>query len=573
VRRKRLKVWMHKGVVSIRGLRKLVSLAVGALTIAVLPLFGQDDAAVPPADPNSGAATPAPEADVPTGPIPADGSAPAASDDTITFQTFYDSLATMGTWIQTADYGYVWQPQVNDPDWAPYTNGHWVYTDAGWTWDSDEPWGWATYHYGRWVNLEGIGWVWVPGYTWAPAWVSWRYGDGFAGWAPLPPDSFVGVDYSDTGDDSDAGFHIGGDVDSFYDIGPAYYIFLPINCLGYRHYHGYYCHRGDNFAIINRTTNVTNLNVARPGSSAGNGSLARAGRFHHVTTGGPSLAQVNGASTTPMSKVTLVRASGPGAATLTGNSLAVYAPHVNPGSAGQPAQVAASIGQASINRGTDILQPLAVNSRLTPTAATEAQVQQARIALNHSPPQAKVVTDSSAFRPVLHTPLTTLKPMVRSQSSTSTFETPVNGNATMHSTSNPGGFYPTPSYRTYPQTAPGGNPNKVYQPGTIHPSGTSSFQPHAGTPGTGGEGTSHSYVRPSAPAVTPQAAPSAPTVVHQGSSGTPSSSATYSSAGGGAAPVSGDGGAGDGGAGAGGSNSGGGARGGGGSPGGGYQRH
>jgi hypothetical protein len=31
------------------------------------------------------------------------------------------------------------------------------------------------------------GWVWVPGYDWAPAWVSWRHADGFAGWAPLPP--------------------------------------------------------------------------------------------------------------------------------------------------------------------------------------------------------------------------------------------------------------------------------------------------------------------------------------------------------------------------------------------------
>ena len=44
-------------------------------------------------------------------------------------------------------------------------------------------------------NLAGTGWVWVPGYTWAPAWVSWRYGDGYAGWAPLPPDSFAGIDY------------------------------------------------------------------------------------------------------------------------------------------------------------------------------------------------------------------------------------------------------------------------------------------------------------------------------------------------------------------------------------------
>ncbi len=66
----------------------------------------------------------------------------------MTFQTFYDSLSTQGNWVQTDDYGYVWQPNVNDPNWAPYTDGHWVYTDDGWTWDSDESYGWAVYHYG-----------------------------------------------------------------------------------------------------------------------------------------------------------------------------------------------------------------------------------------------------------------------------------------------------------------------------------------------------------------------------------------------------------------------------------------
>ena len=69
----------------------------------------------------------------------------AAPPDTVSFQTFYDSLASEGTWIQTQKYGYVWQPNVNDADWAPYTVGHWVYTDDGWTWVSDEPFGWAVY--------------------------------------------------------------------------------------------------------------------------------------------------------------------------------------------------------------------------------------------------------------------------------------------------------------------------------------------------------------------------------------------------------------------------------------------
>ena len=104
---------------------------------------------------------------------PADRAAPdaansAPANDDVSFQTFYDQLANQGSWVQTDQYGYVFQPTESDPNWRPYTYGHWVNTDAGLTWVSDESFGWATYHYGRWVNLDGYGWVWVPGYTWGP---------------------------------------------------------------------------------------------------------------------------------------------------------------------------------------------------------------------------------------------------------------------------------------------------------------------------------------------------------------------------------------------------------------------
>ena len=58
---------------------------------------------------------------------------------------------------------------------------------AGWAWASDESFGWAVYHYGRWGWSPAVGWMWVPGSIWAPAWVSWRYGGGYIGWAPLGP--------------------------------------------------------------------------------------------------------------------------------------------------------------------------------------------------------------------------------------------------------------------------------------------------------------------------------------------------------------------------------------------------
>ena len=157
----------------------------------------------------------------------------AAGD--VSYQTFYDNLGNDGSWIQTDDYGYVFQPNaVQDPNWAPYTDGHWVCSDVGWVWVSDEPWGWATYHYGRWANIDGTGWCWVPGYQWAPAWVSWRYGGGYAGWAPLPPGAFYGG----------ASFHFGGDVDAQFGIGIGFYNFVPVGNLGDANYRGYYVNRG-----------------------------------------------------------------------------------------------------------------------------------------------------------------------------------------------------------------------------------------------------------------------------------------------------------------------------------------
>jgi len=477
-------------------LKAFLVLTVCALALPASPLRGQDDnGAAPPPD----NAAPAPTADDATGVV----------DDGASFQTFYDNLGSQGTWIQSSDYGYVWQPQVNDPDWAPYTAGHWVYTDDGWAWVSDEPWGWATYHYGRWVNLDGTGWCWVPGYTWAPAWVSWRYGDGYCGWAPLPPDSFVGVDYSEDGSEVGVAFHIGGDCDGFYGIGPACYNFVPVNCLGYASYRGFYCHRHDNFAIINRTTNVTNINVARNG-----GATTGAGRFHRVSAGGPTLAQVNAASQTPIQKVRLVHTKQPGGGgTLTHDSLTLYAPHVNPGAtATQPTRVASSIGQAKINRGTDILQPLAVNSRMTPVPATEAQVQQARIAQNHAPASAKVVTDSASVRPVLQVPLTSLKPMAREATPPRTLNAPPNTISNTEGASSTPGVAPT--VRTYPQTSEGGGaPSRVYNPGAVYPQGPSSYQPHSSATGSGGgseshPSESHQSVRPEAPAPSAPAAPS-----------------------------------------------------------------
>jgi hypothetical protein len=106
------------------------------------------------------------------------------------YQSFEDPLAPYGSWIAHPLYGQVWVPAVAivGANFIPYaTAGHFTLTEYGWTWVSDYPWGWAPFHYGRWIILAGYGWCWIPGTMWGPAWVTWRVGDGYVGWAPLPP--------------------------------------------------------------------------------------------------------------------------------------------------------------------------------------------------------------------------------------------------------------------------------------------------------------------------------------------------------------------------------------------------
>ncbi len=170
--------------------------------------------------------------------------------DASSYNTFYRKLEPHGAWFETDNYGYVWQPAEAESasNWRPYTNGRWVYTDAGWTWASDEPYGWATYHYGRWTRLRGVGWVWVPGDQWAPAWVSWRTSDDYVGWAPLPPEARF-----------ERGRGIQRWADSYYEIGPDQYVFVPVDQMGADEVRRSVVPRERNVTIINNTVNVTNI--------------------------------------------------------------------------------------------------------------------------------------------------------------------------------------------------------------------------------------------------------------------------------------------------------------------------
>lgn len=109
-------------------------------------------------------------------------------------------LDAYGQWRDVPDYGTVWVPTQVPADWQPYRDGHWQWIDPwGWTWVDNAPWGFAPFHYGRWVNLNGW-WSWVPGGRssrplYAPALVSFVGDPGTivdgggpcVGWLPLGP--------------------------------------------------------------------------------------------------------------------------------------------------------------------------------------------------------------------------------------------------------------------------------------------------------------------------------------------------------------------------------------------------
>ena len=219
------------------------------------------------------------------------------------YDVFYSNLSPEGSWIEAGNYGYCFRPHVAE-DWRPYRDGHWIWTDRGWYWDSNERFGWATYHYGRWVRIGGTGWCWVPGHQWAPAWVSWRESDEHVGWAPLPPEADVSVNVS-----------ISSWSDSYYGIGPGAYSFIRYAHWSAPSYVRYCEPPAQNVQIINRTTNVTNI--------VNNNTV--------INNYGPPVQTISAKTRQNIQQVKLAvnPATGPNAAysqTLKGNQLNVVAP-------------------------------------------------------------------------------------------------------------------------------------------------------------------------------------------------------------------------------------------------------
>ena len=252
--------------------------------------------------------------------------------DEVSLDYFQSSLDPYGQWVQVGDYGYCWHPASTSADWRPYADGYWAYTDEGWTWVSYEDYGWITYHYGRWVLVDDVGWCWVPGYQWAPAWVSWRSGGDYVGWAPLPPEA---------GFRTDIGF--GASCDTDYDIGPACYNFCEIRLFGSPALRPCILDRTRNVTIIAQTVNVTNITYA-------NGV---------ILSGGPNYRALAGRSERPIPSLRMVRRNeAPGRqgtepfATRAGDQLVVPSPRAVPPSAPvQPAYATRSFPASKVNRG------------------------------------------------------------------------------------------------------------------------------------------------------------------------------------------------------------------------------
>ena len=265
---------------------------------------------------------------------------PQAKGADISLDFIYDNLSG-GNWIDVEGYGYGWQPDVaqSDPNWRPYADGYWAYTDYGWTWISYEDFGWATYHYGRWARLADYGWVWLPGSNldWGPAWVSWRTGGDNIGWAPLPPRG-PEVVYE--------GQPIGARVDIEYDIGPEYYNFCDVRFIGEPVLRDRIYPPTQNVTYITTTVNVTNIYVQN----------------NTVYNYGPDYNVVSAYSTRPIQRLTVQRESAAdlsaavksGALTkVQGNKLVLAAPQkiVKASASVKPPTVKAKVAQPKIERG------------------------------------------------------------------------------------------------------------------------------------------------------------------------------------------------------------------------------
>lgn len=215
------------------------------------------------------------------------------------YQDFYNDLAPYGQWLNDPQYGYVWTPNVGR-DFRPYyTNGYWVMTDYGNMWVSNYNWGWAPFHYGRWAQSSYYGWIWIPGNEWGPAWVNWRQGGGYYGWAPMGPG--VSINFS---------------FGSGYNVPNPWWTFIPCGNIYSRSFYRYYAPRRT-VNIINNTTIINHTYVDNRT------------RTTYVT--GPRRSDVETATRQRVTVYNVNNGRSAGATNVSGRNVNVYRPQVGTG--------------------------------------------------------------------------------------------------------------------------------------------------------------------------------------------------------------------------------------------------
>jgi len=220
----------------------------------------------------------------------------SAQGTDVSFQLFYDQLSPYGSWVDYQNYGYVWIPNV-DRDFSPYgTNGHWIFSDDGWTWVSDYPWGWAPFHYGRWAYDDSYGWLWIPQNEWGPAWVTWRSSEGYYGWAPMGPGISVEASFG-------GGYRVPNDR----------WTFVSDRDISRPDIDRHYVDRSTNVTIINRSTVINNTYTDNS--------------RHTKYVAGPARDDVQKVSGTALKPVAIRDNDKPGQ-TLSNDQLQIYRPQV-----------------------------------------------------------------------------------------------------------------------------------------------------------------------------------------------------------------------------------------------------
>ena len=222
----------------------------------------------------------------------------------ISYQTFYNELDPYGQWVNDPDYGDIWIPEAAGRGFRPYySRGHWVMTRYGNMWVSDYPWGWATFHYGRWTYNRYYGWVWIPDTVWGPAWVSWRSGRDYYGWSPLGPGISINISFGRS-----------------YSAPADWWVFVPQRYFLTPTFYNYAIPPQQNVTYINNATIINNTYV-----------------INNVTyAAGPRATDIQRATGKNVPVYNVTNVSRPGKTSVQGNAVATYSPQVTKSSNGKP---------------------------------------------------------------------------------------------------------------------------------------------------------------------------------------------------------------------------------------------